>query len=73
MPRVVAGLIIGAVFAIAWWRIFRRIGWPPWLAVLAVVLPVNLIIPFVLAFSRWPVEDRVASLEREVARLRNVG
>ena len=73
MPYVVGILIVGGVLAFAWSRVFGRVGWPPWLAVVAIVLPVNLIILFVLAFSRWPVEDRVAGLEREVARLRGVG
>jgi hypothetical protein len=73
MPYAVVALIIGAAMAFAWSRVFGRVGWPPWLAVVAIVLPVNLIILFVLAFSRWPVEDRVAGLEREVARLRGAG
>ncbi len=58
MPYAVVSLAIGAVMAFAWSRIFGRIGWPPWLAVVAIVLPVNVIILFVVAFSRWPVENQ---------------
>ncbi|HLF04905.1 MAG TPA: hypothetical protein VI855_06785 [Dehalococcoidia bacterium] len=58
MPYAVVSLIIGAAMAFAWSQIFRRIGWPPWMAVVAIVLPVNIVILFVVAFSRWPVESQ---------------
>lgn len=73
MPYFLGVLIIGGAVAFAWSRVFRRMGWPPLLAVTAVVPLVWVVMPFMLAFSRWPVEDRVASLEREVARLRGAG
>ena len=73
MPYVVLILIVGGVYAFAWFRVFHRIGWTPVLALTAVVPLVWLAMPFLLAFSRWPVEDRVASLEREIARLRGAG
>jgi carbon starvation protein CstA len=51
-------LLVGVVLAVAWARIFRRIGWPPWLAVATVVPLVALVMPLIVAFSRWPVEER---------------
>ncbi|MSQ05594.1 MAG: hypothetical protein EXR54_03340 [Dehalococcoidia bacterium] len=51
-------LVVGVLLAFAWARIFRRIGWPPWLAVAAVVPLVALVMPFLVAFSRWPLEDK---------------
>ena len=51
-------LLIGVLLAFAWARIFRRIGWPPWLAVTAVVPVVALVMPVVVAYSRWPVDDK---------------
>ncbi len=55
-------LVVGVLLAFAWWRIFRRIGWPPWLAVAAVVPLVALVMPFLVAFSRWPLEDKSKEL-----------
>lgn len=70
MPYVLGVLVIGALLAYAWSRVFRRIGWPPWLAVVAVIPLIAAVVLVVVAFSRWPLEDRVAELERELARLR---
>jgi hypothetical protein len=39
-------------------RILSRIGWSPWLAILAFIPLVNLIALWILATSKWPIERR---------------
>jgi hypothetical protein len=36
------------------WKIFAKAGFSPWLALLVLVPLVNLIVLYVVAFSRWP-------------------
>ena len=36
------------------WRIFRRMGLPPWLSVMASVPLVNLIVLYYVAMTPWP-------------------
>ena len=63
MPFVIVYIIIGIVQIVAWWRIFRRIGWAPWVSLLSIIPVVGLVILVVFAFSRWPVEERMTSRE----------
>jgi len=70
MPYLLA-VVIFLVLAAVWSRIFRRIGWPPWSALLMLIPVVGfVIISLVLAFNKWPIEKRVEELEREVSRPR---
>lgn len=49
------GLLIAAViFVIPLWQIVRKAGYPPPLALLALVPLVNIVALWVFAFSRWP-------------------
>ena len=36
------------------WNIFAKAGFSPWLALLMLVPLVNLVVLYVVAFSRWP-------------------
>ncbi len=51
-----------ALVAVALWvplvRICQRAGLSPWLALLTFVPGVNLVLLYVIAFSRWPKVDR---------------
>ncbi|MBM3943167.1 MAG: hypothetical protein FJ316_09650 [SAR202 cluster bacterium] len=55
---VLIWIVLAIALAFAWSRIFKRIGWSPWLAVTTVVPLVALVMPFLVAFSKWPSEDR---------------
>ena len=69
MQFLIPLLIYAAVVAYIWWRIFTRVGWTPWLA-LVMALPVaNVVILIMFAFSSWPINERIRELEAEVARL----
>lgn len=54
--RIVTGLIL-LVLCIAilppYWTIFKKAGFSPWLALLMYLPIVNLIVLYVVAFSRW--------------------
>lgn len=43
-----------AVILPPFWKIFAKAGFSPWLALLVLVPLVNLIVLYVVAFSRWP-------------------
>lgn len=49
-------LLMGAVFVVPFWRIFRRTGIPPILSILAVVPMVAVFYLWVVAFKKWPPE-----------------
>ena len=36
------------------WKIFAKAGFSPWLSLLILVPVVNLVVLYVVAFSRWP-------------------
>lgn len=59
LVRVVAGLlfvaVIFAVFLPPYWMIFKKAGFSPWLAWLMLLPFVNIILLYVVAFSRWRV------------------
>ena len=46
-------LIYAALVIVPFWKIFPRAGWNPYLSLLMVIPPVNLIMLWVLAFKRW--------------------
>ncbi|MDA1216338.1 MAG: hypothetical protein O2812_05645 [Chloroflexi bacterium] len=62
--------IFGAAVAYVWWRIFVRVGWTPWLALVMAIPIANLVVLIMFAFSSWPINDRVRELEAEIARLK---
>ena len=62
------GIVVFVVLAAVWTRIFRRLGWSPWYAVLMLIPLAFLIASVVVAFQKWPIERRVEDLEREVAK-----
>ena len=57
MGLVVVGIVISVVFIAAWWRIFQRVGWSPWLSLLMLVPLVNLLTFLAFVLMRWPVEE----------------
>lgn len=70
MIRFLLPFVVWVVLAAVWARVFRRIGWSPWFAILMVIPLSIFILPLVLAAKKWPIERRVEDLEREVTRRR---
>jgi hypothetical protein len=56
MIRVV--LIVSLLQLVAFWKILGRMGFPPWLAILASVPILNLVLLYYLALSPWPRDGR---------------
>ncbi len=56
MPYLIP-LIIYLAVSLTWARIFRRIGWSRWLALLMIVPIANIVLYFAFVFMRWPIED----------------
>jgi hypothetical protein len=50
-------VILSLLQLVPFWRIFRRMGLPPWLAIMASVPLVNLIVLYYVAMSPWPAEN----------------
>jgi hypothetical protein len=70
MSLLIPLVIFGAAVAYVWWRIFVRVGWTPWLALVMAIPIANLAVLIMFAFSSWPINDRVRELEAEIARLK---
>jgi hypothetical protein len=56
MPRII--LIVSLLQLVAFWKILGRMGYPPWLAILASVPILNLVLLYYVALSPWPREAR---------------
>ncbi len=48
-------LVSFIVLLVAWYKIFKKAGYPGWYTILMIIPIVNLIIFLVFAFSQWPV------------------
>jgi hypothetical protein len=48
--------ILSLLQVVPFWRIFSRMGFPPWLAVMASLPLVNLIVLYYVAMTPWPRE-----------------
>jgi len=53
-----AFFILSLLQLVAFWKILPRMGFPAWLAVMASIPLVNLILFYYLALSPWPREGR---------------
>jgi hypothetical protein len=51
-------IILGAIAVIPFFQIFRRTGRSGWWALLMFIPIVNIVVLWVLAFTRWPALDR---------------
>ncbi len=70
MPLFLLLAFVSSVVGIfAWWRIFYRIGWPVWYCLFMAVPFVSLAMLIVVALSKWPIEERMTSMETELKRL----
>jgi hypothetical protein len=56
MPVIRWIVILSLLQLVAFWKIFGRMGFPPWLAIMASVPLVNLIILYYVALTPWPRE-----------------
>ena len=52
-------LILSLLQLVAFWKILGRMGYPPWLAIMASVPIVNLILLYYVALTPWPRETAV--------------
>jgi hypothetical protein len=48
--------ILSLLQLVAFWKILGRMGFPPWLAIMASIPLVNLILFYYLALNPWPRE-----------------
>ena len=53
-----AFFILSLLQLVAFWKILGRMGFPPWLAIMASIPLVNLVLLYYLALSPWPREGR---------------
>ncbi|HEY3364431.1 MAG TPA: hypothetical protein VGK74_05210 [Symbiobacteriaceae bacterium] len=60
-------MAIGAVLIVLpYWRIFTKAGYSGALSLLMIVPLANFIMPFVLAFSEWPIEKELNMLRAQL-------
>jgi hypothetical protein len=57
-----AFFILSLLQLVAFWKILPRMGFPAWLAIMASIPLVNLVLFYYLALSPWPREGRWLSL-----------
>jgi len=69
---VALALLVGSAGAVVYanWRILAKAGYPPSLAPLSLVSPINLVLLLTFAFQEWPLE-RELRLAREAAERRS--
>jgi hypothetical protein len=55
---IVVVVVLGGCLSIAWpaARLCRRLGWSPWLGILALVPIANVVLLWYLAYAPWPIE-----------------
>ena len=51
-------MILSLLQLVAFWKILGRMGFPPWLAIMASVPVVNLVLLYYVALTPWPREVR---------------
>jgi hypothetical protein len=49
--------ILSLLQLVAFWKILGRMGYPPWLAIMASIPLVNLIVLYYVALTPWPREQ----------------
>ena len=57
---VAIALVFSLVYVIPFFFIFKKVGWHWALGFLMLISPVNLVLLYVLAFVKWPIEQRQA-------------
>jgi len=57
-------VILSLLQLVAFWKILGRMGYPPWLAIMASIPLVNLIVLYYVAFTPWPREERALDAPR---------
>jgi hypothetical protein len=50
--------ILSLLQLVAFWKILGRMGYPPWLAIMASIPLVNLIVLYYIALTPWPAAGR---------------
>jgi hypothetical protein len=48
--------ILALLQVVAFWKILGRMGFPPWLAIMASIPIVNLILLYYVALTPWPID-----------------
>jgi hypothetical protein len=52
--------ILSLLQLVAFWKILGRMGYPPWLAIMAAIPVVNLVLLYYVALSPWPRDTRAS-------------
>ena len=52
-------LVFSLIYVIPFFFIFRKVGWHWAMGFLMLISPVNLILLYVMAFAKWPIEKRL--------------
>jgi len=50
--------ILSLLQIVAFWKILGRMGFPPWLAIMASIPIVNLVLLYYVAMTPWPIDSR---------------
>lgn len=50
---------------VAFWKIFRKIGIEGFWGILAIIPGLNVFMIFYLAFSKWPIENKLKELQKD--------
>jgi hypothetical protein len=50
--------ILSLLQIVAFWKILGRMGFPPWLAIMASIPIVNLVLLYYVAMTPWPIDQR---------------
>jgi hypothetical protein len=56
--------ILSLLQLVAFWKILGRMGFPPWLAIMASIPVINLVLLYYVALTPWPREGGPAGTAR---------
>jgi len=63
--HVIIFLIMFAIFIVPYVKIIKKAGYSGWWVLVVFIPLINLIMLWVFALARWPVEDRAAGIGAE--------
>lgn len=66
LPELIVILVITIVLVVPYWKIFSKAGFSGWLSLTLLIPFVNLLVPYYLAFSKWPIHKEIDKLKKQL-------
>jgi|GEM_PF-7116059 len=67
---IITILVLNILMLIALIRIIMKMGYSPYMALLALLPIVNILLPFYFASVKWPIEAKLKEAQEEIKKLK---